>query len=772
MRLFRCTVSILVTAVVASHLQLPDAPLTADRPNYWGCMNDVARSFSYCNTSLAYSDRLEAFIGALTLEEKISLLSPDRFLPNQTCYTHTPGVPRVGLPSYLWLVETNTVVASACGIRCATTFAGPISMAASWNRTAWREKGRVLGVEQRAMMNVRHSRHAPDDARLGIGFTAFGPNMNLQRDPRFGRSSELPGGEDPFLVGQYAAEMVQGLQTKDASEPGYPLTLAYLKHYAVYNRETNRGHDSYEISKFDLFDSYLPAFLHAAQFATGAMCSYAGVNGRPSCANALLRSYLPLSLHVTSDCDAIRLLQGTPANAPDPRTAAIWALRNGTDLEMGSLLYSTYLEAAVQEGDVSEEQHVNAALRRSMAPHFAAGRFDPPTANAWSQLGWENIGSDAHGDIQLDIALQGIVLLKNEAQTLPISSQQRIAVLGPMAHTRAGLMSSYESDQTCHGGGHACVPTIAESIRSEHMGVTTNASGVDVDSPREEGIAEAMAIARAADVIVLCLGITKEQEREALDRNTTKLPGLQNMLAAKVFTIGVPVVLVLVHGGQVAIDHLVEPSAAIVDIFNPNTIGGVSLAKSLVGVENRWGKLPYTIYPESVMEAFDMEDHSMTATPGRTYRYFTGTPIFPFGYGLSYTTFSTMCSGAADNEALVVMLHCKIQNTGSQPGDEVLQVYHSAGEAIRERAQHPVPLSTLRSFERVHVDATSAGDPLPRVVTVDFRLEFDKTLVLVNERGVGIIYPGDHTLVVTNGVERLSTVTVHIAQQAQVTATL
>lgn len=679
--------------------------------------------------------------------------------PNDTCVTHTPGVPRIGLPSYLWLVEANTVVSSACTSQwCATTFAGPVSMAATWNRTAWRWKGRVMGVEQRAMMNIHTSRFAPGQAeRHGIGFTAFGPNMNLQRDPRFGRSSELPGGEDPYLVGQYAAEMVKGLQTTD--HQGYPLTLAYLKHFAVYNRETNRGSDNYNISMFDLFDSYLPAFLYAAQFATGVMCSYASVNGQPSCANFhWLRRHLPASIHVTSDCDAIRLLQGPPAHADSGLSAAVWAIRNGTDLEMGSLLYSSTLLHAVEQGFISEVDHVDTALRRGYGPQMRAGRFDPVAP--WAELGSKDIGSHAHAKIQLETALQGIVLLQNRNETLPIASHKRVAVLGPMAHTRAGLMSSYESDQTCPGGGHDCVATLAETIAAWHKGPTTNAPGVDVASNRTDGIAPAIAIGREADVIVLCLGITKRQEHEGLDRTSTTLPGLQEQFAFDVLSLGVPVVLVLVHGGQIAIDKLVESTAAILDIFNPNTVGGIAMAMQLTGCENRWGKLPYTVYPESAMDAFDMEDHSMTTPPGRTYRYFTGDAIFPFGYGLSYTKFLTSCKGFSGYET--ISIECYLQNLGSRPGDEVLQVFHSVGDGIRNRVSHPVPISTLCAFERVLVkDAT----------TVRFQLHMFDALSIVNTEGDRVLYNGLHEIFVTNGVERFFSLEIDTSRDSVSTPT-
>ena len=180
-------------------------------PNYWGCQVDVAKNLPYCDVSLSVEDRVVDLVGRLTLEEKVAAISPQDDLGNQ-CITHTRNVSRIGFPPYSWLVETNTMVASAClKTKCATQFAGPLSMAASFNRSSWYLKGAVFGTEQRALMNIHHSRGR--DKRDKIALTAYGPNINQQRDPRFGRSSELPG-EDPVLSGQYAAHMVQGMQEK------------------------------------------------------------------------------------------------------------------------------------------------------------------------------------------------------------------------------------------------------------------------------------------------------------------------------------------------------------------------------------------------------------------------------------------------------------------------------------------------------------------------------------------------------------------------------
>ena len=561
--------------------------------------------------------------------------------------------------------------------------------------------------------------------------------------------SELPG-EDPYLSGQYAKHMVQGMQEEDSK--GHPKVMAYLKHFTAYSREMGRGHDDYNISMHDLFDTYLPQYEMGLKEgkATGVMCSYNAVNGKPMCANDFLLNQVMRKkwnlphVHVTTDCGAPGMLRGPPALAPDNATAAAWALMNGSDVEMGSTVWTTNLKEAVQR-NLATEEVVNQAFYRSYRPHFVAGRFDDYRESEWSKFGVDDINSAEHQRIQLEAALQGLVLLKHENNVLPIKIGSKVAVLGPLGQTRAGLMSDYECDESCYGGGHDCIPTLAESITTvNEKSMTTSASGVDIDSNITEGIAGALQLASTADVVVLCLGITKAQEREGHDRTDTRLPGLQESFAQQVLSTGKPVVLVLVNGGQVALDNLVDGPSAIVEAFNPNTIGGTALALSLFGLENRWGKLPYTIYPYEVMQAFDMKDHSMSTPPGRTYRYFTGEAVFPFGYGLSLTSFEMSCY-PLEFAGESLMFQCIIMNTGNVIGDEVVQVYHSAGDDVRSKAKHPVPLKSLVDFQRVRIE--SGGLDI-----INFQFDLN-VFGLINEHGDKVVYPGTHKLLFTNGVK-------------------
>ena len=324
-----------------------------------------------------------------------------------------------------------------------------MGMAASFNRSLWRHKGLVLGAEIRAFNNLRWHRDAGGTVTERIGLTGFGPNINIARDPRFGRSSELPG-EDPTLSGVYAEEMVLGMQHRDAN--GYPMMLAYLKHFTAYSTETNRGHDDYNISAYDLFDTYLPQYERAftRANASGAMCSYNAVNGHPSCANdyvlnTLLRAQWAPHAIVTSDCGAVANLRGAPVQAPSDAAAAAWALNNGTDIEMGSDLYRTALREAVRTG-LTSEATITRAVARTQRQLMMVGRFDDPSRSSWTSLGAETINSTAHRHTQYEAAVQSLVLLQNEGGALPLKPGVHVAVLGPQAMSREGMLSDYYGD--------------------------------------------------------------------------------------------------------------------------------------------------------------------------------------------------------------------------------------------------------------------------------------------------------------------------------------
>jgi beta-glucosidase-like glycosyl hydrolase len=558
--------------------------------------------------------------------------------------------------------------------------------------------------------------------------------------------------------------MVAGMQEKDQN--GYPKMAAFLKHFTAYSKETNRGHDTYNISKYDWFDTYLPQYKKVFTQNPkpfGVMCSYNAENGRPSCANDFLlnqqlRSWSPEAM-VTTDCGAVTNLKLAPVHAPDDMHAAAYALMNGTDLEMGTDLFQ-YLDKAIAAGLATEER-ITEAVRRSFRVLFQVGRFDPPEATEWSKYNLDTLNNTFHQQVSYEAALQSLVLLKNSDNggvrgrtTLPLKQGSHVAVVGPQGVTRLGLLSDYAADQMCFGGDEHCIGTVAEGIAAANVGgLTTAVQGVDVNSSRTDGVKEALAAAAAADVVVMVLGNDKTMEHEGIDRVDTALPGLQSYFAQQVLALNKTTVLVLTNGGALAIDELMErpatntppgapkPGYAIVEAFNPAVVGGQAIGASLFGLENRWGKLPVTMYPHDFIKQQSMTNYDMSLAPGRTYKYYQGDPLFSFGFGLSLTTFKLGdCSkyGTSTNNGV----SCTLTNTGSITGDEVVQLYHVAKNI--GTVDHPLPKKALVDFTRVTLAPGSSKN-----VSFEFSNDIFK---VVNKDGVRTLYPGLHEMTITRGV--------------------
>jgi len=240
-------------------------------------------------------------------------------------------------------------------------------------------------------------------------------------------------------------------------------------------------------------------------------------------------------------------------------------------------------------------------------------------------------------------------------------------------------------------------------------------------------------------VVVLVLGIDHTIEYEGMDRKSTTLPGQQENLALKVLGVNKPTVLVLVNGGILSIDNLMNGPSAIVEAFYPSVKGARALAESLFGTQNRWGKLPVTIYPANYVNQVDIFNFDMSKPPGRTYRYYTGKPLWPFGWGLSLTTFNLSCTEVTKTSHY----SCNVLNNGSLSGDEVVMVFHSVGNDIRSKVDHPVPIKQLVEFERVTVESGKSS-------VIDFTLD-RKVFQITNKSGEKVLYPGQHSLIFSRG---------------------
>lgn len=746
LRAMMSLVGVACLLILCSAAQSPPIPL------FHGCVDANATALPYCDEKLSHSARVDDIIGRLSIDEKINLLSPHD-APHY-CGCHASPVPRIGLPSWKWLQEINTMEGGCTGnssTRCSTVFIGPTGMAASFNRTSWWLKGDATSTQIRV-----HNNQADGLTAL----SGFGPNINTVKDPRYGRNSELPG-ECPFLSGSYAVQYLHGMQQMGSD--GNLKMLAYVKHYTAYNKEASRFTWVANVTYFDMWDSYLPQYEMAFKEgkASGAMCSYFSANGVPSCGSEFLMNDVvrtrwgrPDAVFM-SDCSAVAnfLKNGYASTKSD---ASAKALNAGLDVYGGwgdKLWTDGYLHDAINAGQTSVAV-LDKAVRRTLMQKMSVGVFDRLDEQSWTRLGAKDLNTTRVQQIAYEAGLQGIVLLKNDPvagkPALPLAAGLHLAVVGPMAVETTGLVSDY-----AHWSSPVAPPSIADSLTAANKGgVTTVEIGVNVSDPKTDRIAAALTAVKSSEATVLVLGQTRVQEHEGMDRADTKLPGIQLEFAQQVLkaAAGKPVIIVFCSGGILSFDSLVSPASALISAFNPVDHGTRALADTLLGGFNKWGKLPVTIYPEAYTAELDaagagIANYEFAKGPGRGYRYYKGQALFPFGYGLSYTTFSHSCDPKPQVSASGAMsLHCSVVNTGMVDGDEVLMVYHAVGDSIRIKLNttHPIPIRNLVQFDRVTLKPKES-------VSVNFELP-RSSLGITTLNGTKVVYPGTHHITISRGV--------------------
>jgi beta-glucosidase len=651
-----------------------------------------AQTPGYQNESLPTAERVRDLVSRMTLAEKISQMKDV-----------APAIDRLGVPAYNWWNEALHGVARS-GL--ATSFPQAIGLAATWDDSLMYRTATVISDEARAKYQeyLRQGKHD----RYG-GLTFWSPNINLFRDPRWGRGQETYG-EDPYLTGRMAVQFIHGMQGDD---PKYLKTVATVKHFAVHSGpEPSRHTFDAVVSERDLRESYLPHFEAGIREggAMSLMCAYNSVDGKPACGNdmllGILRNEWGFQGYVVSDCGAIDdIYQGHKAAADAPHAAAMGAIA-GTDLECGGVYGS--LGTAVQQGLISEAQ-IDTNVTRLFTARFRLGMFDDPSHVHWAQIPYATLDSPANRAMARKVARESMVLLKNQGGALPLRKDLRtIAVIGPNADDAEVLMGNYN-------GTPADPVTPLRGIR-EAVSPRTHvlyARGTNIadglmtkDSTASEVLeAQAEQVARRADAVVLVLGLTNHLEGEEMrvqvagfhggDRTTLGLPASQERLLERIVATGKPVTLVLINGSALAVNWAQEHVPAIVEAWYPGQAGGSALADVLFGDYNPAGRLPVTFY-RSVADLPAFDDYSMK---GRTYRFFEGPPLYPFGHGLSYTTFRydslhTSSDTIAPNGAITVSAN--VTNSGHRTGDEVVQLYvqHLASAVTRPRQE-------LRGFQRI-----------------------------------------------------------------------
>ena len=664
--------------------------------------------------------RINELISQMTLEEKVSQLS----------YTSV-ALPRLGIPEYNWWNECLHGVARA-GI--ATVFPQAIALAATFDEGFIEEVADAISDEARAKYN--------EAIKMGNrgqywGLTFWTPNINIFRDPRWGRGQETYG-EDPYLTSRIGLAFVRGLQGDD---PENLKLAACAKHYAVHSGPEKFRHTfDAVVSKKDLFETYLPAFKALVEGGVeSVMGAYNRTLGEPCCgSNYLLKDILRgkwgFKGHVVSDCWAIRDFHEHHKVTETPEESAALALKAGCDLNCGC----TYpmLTVSHKKGMVTEEA-IDTALRRVLRTRFKLGMFDNEGKGKYGKLDRKVINCEKHQKLALKAAEKSIVLLKNDKGILPLdSSAKKITVVGPGAANAHTLFGNYYGVSTRFV---TVLEGLAEKVKDMYGINLEYRQGCLMYGANDMSNAE-FGQANAADIIIAVMGLDgaiEGEEGDAIasdsngDRTYIELPPWQVNFLQKVRAAGKPVILVLTGGSPIAIPE--DIADAVIFAWYPGELGGKAVADIIFGDTVPSGKLPIT-FPASTAQLPPYEDYSMK---GRTYRYMKEKPLYPFGFGLSYTAFrfdSLVLSAPSISADAAVKAFVKLSNTGKRDAEEVVQLYVSKDDRGVED-----PLFSLRAFRRVFV-------PAGKAVTAEFDLpatDFET----VNAEGNSVLLPGSYTVI-------------------------
>lgn len=686
-----------------------------------------AQDYPFHNTKLSIDDRVSDLVSRLTLEEKVLQMLND-----------APAIDRLGIPSYNWWNECLHGIGRT--EYKVTVFPQAIGMAASWNPLLLKDVATAISDEGRAIYNDASSK---GNRSIYHGLTYWTPNVNIFRDPRWGRGQETYG-EDPFLTGAMGKAFVQGIQGDDEK---YLKAAACAKHYAVHSGPENTRHSfNTFVTSYDLWDTYLPAFRDLVIDAkvAGVMCAYNAYDGQPCCGNNYLMQFIlrdnwGFDGYVTSDCGAIDDFFNHHKTHPDAKSAAADAVFHGTDIDCGNYAYKA-LTDAVKNGLISEKQ-IDVSLKRLFVIRFRLGMFDPAEDVKYNNIPLSVLESQTHKDLALKITRESMVLLKNESNILPLSKElKKVAVIGPNADNETSVLGNYN-------GFPSQIMTPYKAIKAKlNDAEVIYEKGIDfVKSPEntKDNIAAIVEKMKSMDAVIFVGGISPELEGEEMpvnvegftggDRTTIKFPKIQTDLLKALHEENIPVVFVMMTGSAIAIEWESENTPAILNAWYGGQDAGTAIADVLFGDYNPSGKLPVTFY----IKDDDLPAFNSYQMKNRTYRYFGGEVLYPFGYGLSYTKFEyfpiEMPSSVniGDNVEITV----NVTNTGSIDGDEVVQLYMSYPE---EKGQKP--LYALKGFQRIFL---KAGESL----AVTFKLA-PRQLTLVDSEGVSRIKSGQRKVYV------------------------
>jgi len=685
----------------------------------------------YQDESLSFKERAKALVAEMTLEEKVF----------QTLHW-AAAIERLDIKAYNWWNEALHGVARA-GV--ATVFPQAIGLAAAFDEDMMEEVGDHVSTEGRAKFNMQQKY---GDTDIYKGLTFWAPNVNIFRDPRWGRGHETYG-EDPYLTSRLGVRFIEGMQGKDEK---YLKVAACAKHFAVHSGPEDVRHSfNAEVSKQDLYETYLPAFkacVTEAKVET-VMGAYNRTNGEACCGSKtllqdILRDEWGFDGHVTSDCWAIKDFHEGHGLTASPVESVALAMNNGCDLNCGHI-YVNLLEA-VKQGLVTEET-LTRAVERLYVSKMRLGIFDDPEHVPYNTIDYSVVDSKEQKEFNLAVAKKTLCLLKNEGAVLPLdkSKLKTVGVIGPNANNRKALIGNYE-------GTASEYITVLEGIQ-EYLGEDVRVrysdgchlfknkiSGLGKENDR---IAEVRAVCDESDVVIAVMGLDSGLEGEegdqgnefaSGDKPNLELPGLQNAVLQTIYESGKPVVLVLLSGSALAFPWAEEHIPAIVQAWYPGAQGGRAVAQMLFGEYAPEGKLPVTFYRTSEeLPAFT--DYAMK---GRTYRYMENEALYPFGYGLSYTEFllkNVSLSGDEITKGGSITVKATLANVGNYDGAETVQVY------VKAKDVKDAPWFQLKGLKKVRV-AKGAEKTVELVLKDEAFALYDKDAAFVLNEGAYEVFVG------------------------------
>lgn len=665
--------------------------------------------------------RAKELVSQMTLEEKVF----------QTLHS-APAVERLHIKGYDWWNEALHGVARA---GTATVFPQAIGLAATFDEDLIEDVADAISTEGRAKFNMQQE---SEDTGRYKGLTFWAPNINIFRDPRWGRGHETYG-EDPYLTSRMGIRFIRGIQGHDEN---YLKAAACVKHFAVHSGPENLRHSfNAEVSKKDLFETYLPAFQACIQQANveAVMGAYNRTNGEPCCGSPtllqdILRKKWHFQGHVVSDCWAVRDFHEHHHVTDTPVESAALAMNSGCDLNCGNMFY--YLLEAVRSGKV-QETRLDEAVTNLFTTRMKLGVFDDKGDNPYDKIPYEVVDAKEMQDLNLRAATQSLVLLKNKDHILPLNPDRikTLGIIGPNANSRKALVGNYE-------GTASRYITVTEGIQ-DLLGDKTRvlvSGGCHLykDDWKNDRSSEVRGICKASDVVIVCLGLDAGIEGEqgdagndfaSGDKRDLSLPGKQEEILRIAKESGKPVILLLLSGSALAVTWAQEHVDAIMQCWYPGAQGGKAIANVLFGISNPQGRLPVTFY-RTTEELPAFTDYSMKK---RTYRFMRQDALYPFGFGLGYSRFEY--TGVKMDRSIVAKdgLDCRftLHNTGTCDDTEIVQVY------VKAQSEN-TPNPQLKAFKRV---AVRQGEKIHMTMHLPL-----SAFVLINEDGEEYFYDGEYAV--------------------------